>query len=259
MQRQPWFRHDPEARSAFGAGKRDAVVEPSPRQNHLLAALPSEVYKRLLPDLKPVSLPLGWNVYSAGERERYLYFLTAGIVARVCMTASGASAESAITGNEGVIGVASVLGGESRPDWAVVVCAGHAFRLDANALKHEFEHDGPLPRLLLRYTYSLIEQTGQIAACNRHHLLEQRLSRWILSCLDRTDSSELTMTHDLIASMLGVRREGVTEAVRKLQGAGLVRCGRSRIAVLDRHRLEAHACECYAHLKLTHHRRRQAQ
>ena len=185
----------------------------------------------------------------AGSRRLTATSLTAGIVSRFYVTENGASAGFAVTGSEGVIGVASFLGGESTPSQAVVLSAGYAYRLGADLLKNEFEHDGPLPHLLLRYTQALIAQTGQIAVCNRHHSLEQRLCRWILSCLDRLPSNELTMTQELIADMLGVRREGVTEAAGKLQKAGLIHYSRGRIAVLDRPQLEARVCECYAVVK----------
>jgi CRP-like cAMP-binding protein len=243
------FRPCPKARSALRDGTRAASAERAPRQNHLLAALPGGDYERLLPELEPVPLPLGWTVHGAGDRETYLYFLTAGIVSRFSVTEKGASKEFAVTGSEGVIGVASFLGGESTPSRAIVLSAGYAYRLGADRLNSEFEHDGPLPRLLLRYTQALIAQIGQIAACNRHHSLEQRLCRWILSCLDRLPAIELTMTHELIAQMLGVRREGVTEAAGRLQQAGLIHCHRGHIAVLDRPQLEAQACECYAAVK----------
>jgi CRP-like cAMP-binding protein len=206
-------------------------------------------YERLLPDLEPVRLPLGWTVHGAGDREKYLYFLTAGIVSRFYVTQNGASAEFAVTGSEGVIGVASFLGGEIAPSQAVVLSAGYAYRLQADLLKNEFEHGGPLPHLLLRYTQALIAQTGQIAVCNRLHSLKQQLCRWILSCLDRLPSNELTMTHEVIADMLGVRRGGVTEAAGYLHKAGLIHYSRGRIAVLDRSQLEAQACECYAVVK----------
>jgi CRP-like cAMP-binding protein len=209
-----------------------------PRQNHLLAALPPDDYERLLPDLKPVALPLGRTIYGADDREKHLYFLTAGIVSRVYVTENGASAEFAVTGREGVIGVASFLGGESTPSRALVLSPGYGYRLEADLLKDQFEHDGPLPHLLLRYTQALIAQTGQIAVCNRHHTLEQQLCRWILSCLDRLPSNELTMTHELIADMLGVRRVGVTQAAGKLQAAGLIHYSRGHIVVLDRPGLE---------------------
>jgi CRP-like cAMP-binding protein len=221
----------------------------TPRQNHLLAALPLEDYEHLLPHLEPFPLPLGWTIHGAGDRENYLYFLTAGIVSRCYVTENGASAEIAVTGSEGVIGVASFLGGESTLSRAVVLSAGYAYRLGADLLKNEFEHEGPLARLLLRYTQALIVQTGQTAVCNRHHSVEQQLCRWILSSLDRLPSNELTMTHELLASMLGVRRERVTEAAGKLQKAGLIHCSRGHIAVLDRPQLEARACKCYAVVK----------
>jgi CRP-like cAMP-binding protein len=199
-------------------------------------------------------LPQGCTVHGAGDCEAFVYFLTAGIVSRFYVTEDGASAEFALTGREGVIGVASFLGGESTPSQALVLSAGNAYRLGSNLLKHEFERDGPLPRLLLGYTRSLLVQTGQIAMCNRFHSLEHRLSRWILSWLDRLPSNELTVTQELIAEMLGVRRVGVTEAVASLQEAGVIRCSRGHIAVLDRPRLEARACECHAVLKRECHR-----
>ena len=227
---------------------------PTPRQNHLLAALPAGDYARLLPHLEPVPLPPGWTVHGSGDREKHLYFLTAGIVSRFYVTESGASKEFAVAGSEGVIGVASFLGGESTPSRAVVLSAGHAYRLGADLLKSEFGHDGPLPRILLRYLQALITQIGQIAACNRHHVLEQRLCRWILSCLDRVPSNELAMTQELIANMLGVRREGVTEAAGRLQQAGLIHFHRGHIFVPDRLLLEARACECYTVIRQAHRR-----
>ena len=225
---------------------RSASGPPSPRQNQLLAALPREVYERLLPDLEQVPLPLGWEVHVAGARENFLYFLTAGIVARYQTTADGAAAATAVTGREGVIGVASFLGGASTPSRAVVLSAGHGFRVDADRLKSSLEHDGPLPQILLRYIQALIAQTAQSAVCNRHHPLDQRLCRWILSCLDRLPSSTLTMTQERIGELLGVRREGVTEALGRLRRAGLIHHGRGHIVVPERQRMEARACECYA-------------
>ena len=248
---------------ASAGGNRVRPARHTPAHNQLLAALPTGDYWRLLPDLEFVPLPPGWAVHGAGDPEKYAYFITAGIVSRVFVTGSGTSKEFAVTGNEGVIGVASFLGGERTPSRALVLSAGYAYRLPADTLMHEFEHDGPLPRLLLRYTEALIAQIGQIAACNRHHTLEQRLCRWILSCLDRLPSNELTITQEVIANLLGVRRESVTEAVGKLQKSGLIHCSRGHIAVLDRNRLEAHACECYAVVKgeydrlLAPHRRRE--
>jgi CRP-like cAMP-binding protein len=243
------FRPDPEACLAPEERKRALVAQHTPRQNRLLAALPLPDYERLLPDLEPVPLPVGWIVHGAGDREKYLYFLTAGIVSRFYLTANGASTEFALTGREGVIGIASFLGGNSTPSHAVVVNAGYAYRLGADLLKSQFKHDGPLSHLLLRYTQALITQMAQTAVCNRHHALEQQLCRWLLLSLDRLPSNELTMTQELIAHMLGVRREGVTEAAGNLQKAGLIHYNRGHITVLDRHRLEAKACECYAVVK----------
>ena len=243
------FRPYPETRFASMHGRRAVFAPHTPRHNHLLAALPVEDYERLLPELEPVALPLGWTIHRAGDPEKYLHFLTAGIVSRCYVTQSGASAEFAVTGSEGVIGVASFLGGGGTPSQAVVVSAGYAYRLRADLLKNEFEHDGPLTRVLLRYTQALIAQTGQMAVCNRHHSLEQQLCRWILSSLDRMPSNELTVTQERIAEMLGVRREGVTEAAGKLQEAGLIHYSRGHITVLDRPQLEARACECYGVVK----------
>jgi CRP-like cAMP-binding protein len=231
---------------------RAASAPHTPLQNHLLAALPSECLERLLPSLKPVPLPLGWVIHGAGQREKYLFFITAGIVSRVYVTETGESAAFAFTGNEGVIGVASFLGGESTPSQAVVISPGYAYRLEAGLLKGEFEQDGPLPQLLLRYTQALIAQTGQIVACNGRHSLEQQLCRMILSCLDRLPSNELMMTQELIAAMLGVRRESVTESAGKLQHAGMIHYHRGHIAVFDRPGLEARACECYGVVKRVH-------
>jgi len=248
LQARPLQSH-PEFRFAPGYRARAEFAGHTPRQNHLLAALPADDYERLLPELERVPLTLGWTIYGAGDRERHLYFLATGIVSQFYVTQDGASAEIALTGSEGVIGIASFLGGGSTSSQAVVLSTGCAYRLPANLLVDEFEQDGQLLQLLLRYVHALIAQTGQNAVCNRHHSLEQRLCRCILSCLDRSPSNELTMTHELIARTLGVRREGVTEAAGRLQQAGLIRYSRGRIAVLDRPRLEAQACECYAVVK----------
>jgi CRP-like cAMP-binding protein len=223
-------------------------------QNHLLAALPLVDYERLLPELEPVALPLERTIHESGDRENFLYFPTAGIVCRFYLMASGASGGIAVTGREGVIGVASFLGGESTPSQAEVLCAGYAYRVRAALLKSEFEHDGPLPQLLLRYTQMLFTQIGQVAACNRHHSLEQRLCRLLLSCLDRMPLNSLTMTHVRLADVLGVRREGVTQAAGTLQKAGLIQSSRGQVAVHDRSRLEARVCECYAVVRREHDR-----
>jgi len=224
-------------------------AQPKPGQNHLLAALPVKDYNRLLPGMEPVPLPLGWTVHRAGDREKYLYFLAAGLVSRFNVSENGASTEFAVTGSEGVIGVASFLGGESTPSQAVVLAAGYAYRLGADLVRNEFDNDGPLSHLLLRYIQALIAQTSQIAVCNRHHSLEQQLCRWILTSLDRLPSNELRVTQERIAELLGVRRESVTDTAGKLQDAGLIHYSRGHIAVLDRPRLEARACECYAVVK----------
>lgn len=237
-------QHSPEPRFASRC-----VAACPPLRNHVLAALPATDYERLLPDLEAVTLLAGSTVYDAGERERHLYFLTAGLVARLYVTGSGASAEFAVTGREGVIGIASFLGGDSTPNRVVVLNAGHAYRLPAELLIEEFHRHGMLVHLLLRYVHALIVQTGQSAVCNRHHSLKQRLCRWILSCLDQLGSNELRMTHQVIARMLGVRREGVTDALGSLEQEGLIGCSRGRIVSLNRPRLEGEACECYAVLK----------
>ncbi len=243
------FQPNQEKRFAPKGGRHAVPALHAPRQNRLLAALPVEDYERLLPNLEFVPLPLGLSVHGAGDRERHLYFLTEGIVSRFYMTENGASAESALTGREGVIGIAAFLGGESTPSQAVVLSAGYAYRVGADLLKSEFKHGGPLQHMLLRYTQVLITQIAQTAVCNRHHSLEQRLCCWILSSLDRLPSNKITMTHELIANMLGVRREGITEAAGQLQEAGLIHCSRGHITVLDRPNLERRVCECYAVVK----------
>lgn len=220
-----------------------------PRQNQLLAALPEADYQRLLPYLEPVDLPLGTVVFEAGGKLRHLYFPGSGIVSLLYAMESGASTEIAVIGSEGVVGIALFMGGESTPSRAVVQSAGLGFRLKASVLKTEFERGGRLQYLLLRYTQALIAQMTQTAVCNRHHSVDQQLCRWLLLSLDRLPGNEIRMTQELIANMLGVRREGVTEAAGKLQEAGLIRYSRGRISVLDRPRLEQRVCECYAVVK----------
>jgi len=237
------------ARFAFEDGTCPAFEQRTPRQNRLLAALPLWEYERLLPNLEPFALPRGWKVHGAGDRQKHLHFLTEGVVSRLYVTRNGAATEFALTGNEGVVGVASFLGGESMPSEALVLSDAHGYRLSANVLAGEFSHDGLLPRLLLRYTQALITQTGQIAACTRLHSVDQQVCRWILSFFDRSSSTELTVTQETLAGLLGVRRESVTEAAGKLQEAGLIHCSRGHIAVLDRSRLEARVCECYGVVK----------
>jgi CRP-like cAMP-binding protein len=221
----------------------------NPQQNHLLAALPAEDYARLLPDLELVPMPLGWAVYEAGGPQGYVYFPTTSIVSLLYVMEDGASAEIAVTGFDGLIGIALFMGGESTPSRAIVQSAGYGYRLRASVLKREFNQGGELQHLALRYTQALITQMAQTAVCNRHHTLEQQLCRWLLLSLDRLPSNELTMTQELIANMLGVRREGVTEAASHLQAAGLIRYSRGHITVLDRPKLEKRVCECYAAVK----------
>jgi len=221
----------------------------SPKQNHILASLPAADYARLLPDLELVPMPLGWAVYESGGHQGYVYFPTNSIVSLLYVMENGASAEMAVTGNEGLVGIALFMGGETTPSRAVVQSAGHAYRLKAAILRSEFEHGGALQHLLLRYTQALITQMAQTAVCNRHHSVEQQLCRWLLLSMDRLPGNELRMTQELIANMLGVRREGVTEAAGKLQDAGLIHYSRGHITVLDRPKLETQVCECYAVVK----------
>jgi CRP-like cAMP-binding protein len=220
-----------------------------PQQNHLLAALPQEDYKRLLPNLELVPMPLGDVLYESGNELRYVYFPTSSIISLLYVMLDGASAEIAVVGNEGIIGVALFMGGETMPNRAVVQSAGHAYRLKGQLLKKEFSRSGELQHLLLRYTQALLTQMAQTAVCNRHHSLDQQLCRWLLLSLDRLPSNELSMTQELIANMLGVRREGVTEAAGNLQKVGLITYRRGKITVLNRTGLEARACECYEVVK----------
>ena len=222
---------------------------PTPKQNHLLAALPAAAYERLLPHMEPLTMPLGWVVYESGSEEKYEYFPASSIVSLLYVMQDGSSAEIAVVGNEGVLGIALFMGGETMPSRAVVQSAGVGYRLKAMWLKREFERGGDLQQLLLRYTQALITQMAQTAVCNRHHSLDQQLCRWLLLSLDRLPSNELTMTQELISNMLGVRREGVTAAAGHLQSAGLIHYGRGKITVLDRPKLEARVCECYAVVK----------
>ena len=221
----------------------------SPRHNHLLAALPAADYERLLPDLELVPLPLGWAVYEAGGKLGYVYFPTNSIVSLLYVMEDGASAEIAVTGHDGLVGIALFMGGETTPSRAVVQSAGYGYRLKAPVLMREFEQGGALQHLALRYTQALITQMAQTAVCNRHHSVEQQLCRWLLLSLDRLPSNELNMTQELIANMLGVRREGVTEAAGHLQAAGLIHYSRGHIAIIDRPKMEERVCECYAVVK----------
>jgi len=222
---------------------------PSPEQNSLLAALPEPLRERLFPHLEPVQMPLGDVLYESGSQLQYVYFPTTSIVSLLYVMEDGASAEIAVVGREGLLGIALFMGGESTPSRAIVQSAGLGFRLKAQVLKEEFNRAGPLMHLLLRYTQALITQMSQTAVCNRHHSVHQQLCRWLLMSLDRLPSNKLIMTQELIANMLGVRREGVTEAAGKLQNAGLILYSRGHITVLDRPGLEAEACECYQVVK----------
>jgi len=221
----------------------------APPHNHLLAALSPEVRGRVAPYLELVTLPLGEVVYEPGDALRYIYFPIDSIVSLLYVMDNGGSAEISVVGNEGLVGVALYLGGESTPSRAVVQSAGSAYRLPRARLKDEFNRHGELLLLMLRYTQCLITQMAQTAACNRHHTLDQQLCRWLLLSLDRLPTNSLTMTQELIANMLGVRREGVTEAAGKLQRLGVIQYSRGRITVIDRPQLETLSCECYAVVK----------
>ncbi|MGC0075997.1 Crp/Fnr family transcriptional regulator [Ralstonia pseudosolanacearum] len=225
------------------------MAQPNPKLNHLLSVLPPEEWSRIVPELALVDMPLGHVVYESGDRPDYVYFPTTSIVSLLYVMENGSSGEIAIVGNEGVIGIAIFMGGETTPSRAVVQSAGAAYRLSARILKQEFIRAGAMQRLLLRYTQALITQMAQTAVCNRHHSIDQQLCRWLLLSLDRLPSNELRMTQELIANMLGVRRSGVTEAALKLQTAGLIRYSHGTIEVLDRPGLECRVCECYAVVK----------
>lgn len=227
-------------------------ARPSPLANRILAALPADDYRRLQPALEPFALPRGWTVHGAGRPQSHLYFITSGVVSRACTTEDGRSAEFATTGREGVVGVSLCLGGGSTSSEAVVLVEGFAFRLAADRLLQELGAHGPLLALLLQHIQSVITETGQIVACNRHHPLHDRLCRWLLAMLDRAPGSTLPVTHETIAHLLGVRREGVTHEAGMLQKAGLIHYHRGHLDVLDRRGLEARACECYAIVRRAH-------
>ncbi|SDH75700.1 Crp/Fnr family transcriptional regulator [Nitrosomonas sp. Nm132] len=222
---------------------------PTPQQNHLLAALSAEMQRRLFPHLELVSLPLGKVLYESGDTLRHVYFPTNAIVSLLYVMESGASAEISVVGNDGLIGIALFMGGESTPSRGIVQSAGYAYRLLGQRLKDEFNRHGELLQLMLRYTQALITQMAQTAVCNRHHSIDQQLCRWLLLSMDRLPNNQLTMTQELIANMLGVRREGVTDAAGKLQELGVIAYNRGHITILDRPRLEQLSCECYAVVK----------
>jgi len=221
----------------------------TPSQNHLLAALPADVQQRLFPYLKLERLPLGKVLYEPGHHLSRFYFPIDSIVSMLYVMENGASAEITMVGNEGLVGIAVLMGGESTTSRALIQSAGHAYSLSAPRLLREFDHNSEMRMLLLRYTQSLITGMAQTAACNRHHTIDQQLCRWLLLSLDRLPGNTLTMTHELIANMLGVRREGVSQAAGKLQKLGVIKYRQGQITVLDRPRLEQLSCECYAVVK----------
>ena len=225
-----------------------------PEQNHLLAALPAADFQRIAAHLELAPLPLGKILYEPGEQLSHAYFPTTAIVSLHYVTESGASAESAGAGNEGMVGISLFTGGDTTPSSAVVQTAGHAYRLERRLLKQEFDRGGVMQRLLLRYTQALLTQMCQTAVCNRHHTMEQQLCRWLLLTLDRLPTNELIMTQELVSFMLGVRREGITEIAGRLQAADIIRYRRGHISVLDRSGLEARACECYEVVRTELHR-----
>src|SRR5580698_2495320 len=220
-----------------------------PQRNYLLAALSAAERERIYPQLQLVAMPLGKILYESGDVLRHVYFPTDSIVSMLYVLADGASAEISVVGNEGMIGIALFMGGETTPSRAIVQSSGFAYRLIGQQLKDEFHRSGEMQLLLLRYTQALITQMAQTAVCNRHHSVDQQLCRWLLLSLDRLAANELVMTQELIANMLGVRREGVTEAAGKLDKLGVIRYARGRITVLDRPKLEQLCCECYAVVK----------
>ena len=245
--RREWFRLRQGIQCPIGTRKMPGI--PHPQQNHILDALPQPERERLFPHLKLVALPLGKALYESGDTLRHIYFPTDVIISLLYVLKDGASAEIAVVGNDGAIGVALFMGGETTTNRAIVQSAGSAYMLTGARLKEEFGRHGEMLHILLRYTQALITQMTQTAVCNRHHSVDQQLCRWLLLSLDRLSSDKLTMTQELIANMLGVRREGVTEAAGKLQKLGVIRYRRGEITVLDRPRLEQLSCECYAVVK----------
>lgn len=225
------------------------VMDSDPRKNHLLAVLPDADWQRLLPQLEYVDMLLGQVLYESGSTLKHVYFPVTSIVSLLYVMENGASAEIAVVGNEGIVGISLFMGGDTTPSRAVVQSAGHGYKLKAQLLKDEFNLGGPVMHVLLRYTQALITQMAQTAVCNRHHSLEKQLCRWLLLSLDRLEGNELLMTQELIANMLGVRREGVTEAALKLQKLGLISYARGHITVHNRAGLEERTCECYAVVK----------
>jgi CRP-like cAMP-binding protein len=233
--------------AADGSGSLPGTADP--RENNLLAALPPAEFERLRDNLEPLDLPLGLVLYESGTTMSHVHFPTTAVISLLYVMADGASAEIGVVGNEGVVGISLFMGGGSTPSRAVVQSAGKGFRLASRRIKEAFDDSGQVMHLLLRYTQALITQMTQTAACNRHHSLDQQLCRWLLMTLDRLRAGEIVMTQELMANMLGVRREGVTESALKLQRAGLIRYARGHISILDRAGLEHRSCECYAVVK----------
>jgi CRP-like cAMP-binding protein len=221
------------------------VLPPDPKQNRLLAALPAKDYKRLLPDLELVEMPLGWTMSESGDHVNFLHFPTSGIVSLIYSLEDGSSSETALVGNEGLVGISIFMGGESMPTSTEVQSAGHAYRLSRKVMKHEFSLGGQLQHLALLFTQALIAQTSQTAVCNQHHALDQRMCRWLLMSVDRSAGDELLITQEAIGNLLGVRRESVTQIVGQFQKDGLIELSRGRIKLLDRSKLEKRVCECY--------------
>ncbi|AMP15897.1 cyclic nucleotide-binding domain protein [Collimonas pratensis] len=233
----------------YSVPAKQHLVHPDPMKNHLLTALPDAVWRRWLPHLEAVEMPLGQVLYESGSVQNYVYFPTSAIVSLLYLLESGGSAEIAGVGNEGIVGISLFMGGESTPSRAVVLSAGQGYRLRASIMKEEFNRGGPVLHLLLRYTQALLTQMAQTSVCNRHHAVDQQLCRWLLLSIDRLQHNHLVITQELIANTLGVRREGITEAARSLRQAGLISYARGHISVIDRHGLEQRSCECYAVVK----------
>ncbi|MCU6434744.1 helix-turn-helix domain-containing protein [Undibacterium sp. Jales W-56] len=223
--------------------------EPDPRQNRILAALPKSEYERLLPNLKFVEMPLGWTVSESGDHVDFVHFPISGIVSLIYALEDGSTSETALVGNEGMVGISIFMGGESMPTSTEVQSAGGAFKLSRKLMKQEFELAGELQRLALLYTQALICQTSQTAVCNQHHALDQQLCRWLLMSMDRLQDNQIIITQEMVANLLGVRRESITEAVGQLQKDGIVERARGRITVSDRKKLEKRVCECYSVVK----------
>lgn len=229
--------------------KHAPISDVDPKRNQILAALPETDYQRLLPHLTSVPMPLGWTMSESGDHVRYVHFPTDGIVSLVYRLEDGSSSEVALVGNEGIVGISIFMGGESMPTFTTVQNAGHAFRLDRATMKREFELGGKLQKLSLLYTQALISQTAQTAVCNQHHSIEQQLGRWLLMSTDCLQSDDVAVTQELIANMLGTRRESVSAAAGAMQKAGLLTTRRGHITVTDRKKMEARSCECYETVK----------